>query len=98
MGYKADTISLATECAKSAQCIGFKHHFDECVERVTSAQENPDPKAPHEDCVEECKPNTLCLFFLLTPIGHILIASAAVFHLQHCATQCAAPKLWKQLK
>ncbi|KAI1613063.1 ubiquinol-cytochrome c reductase subunit 6 [Exophiala viscosa] len=65
---------LEEDCAKSAQCAGYKHHFDECVERVTSAHENPDHKAPHEDCVEE------------------------FFHLQHCATQCAAPKLWKALK
>lgn len=26
------------------------------------------------------------------------IVMAAVFHLQHCATACAAPKLFKQLK
>ncbi|EHY60895.1 hypothetical protein ABEF92_005624 [Exophiala dermatitidis] len=65
---------LEEDCARSAQCAGFKHHFDECVERVTAAQEDPDHKGPKEDCVEE------------------------FFHLQHCATQCAAPKLWKQLK
>jgi len=65
---------LEEDCAKSAQCAGYKHHFDECVERVTAAQEDPDHKGPHEDCVEE------------------------FFHLQHCATQCAAPKLFKQLK
>jgi len=65
---------LEEECANSAQCAPAKHHFDECVERVTSAHENPDHKGPHEDCVEE------------------------FFHLQHCATNCAAPKLFRQLK
>ncbi|KIX97424.1 uncharacterized protein Z520_06876 [Fonsecaea multimorphosa CBS 102226] len=65
---------LEEECARSAQCSGYKHHFDECVERVTSQEENPDHKGPKENCVEE------------------------FFHLQHCATQCAAPKLFKQLK
>merc|ERR1712169_32993 len=65
---------LEEDCAKSAQCSGYKHHYDECVERVTSAEENPDHKGPKEDCVEE------------------------YFHLQHCATQCAAVKLFKQLK
>merc|ERR1711939_773225 len=59
---------LEEDCAKSAQCSGYKHHYDECVERVTSAEENPDHKGPKEDCVEE------------------------YFHLQHCATQCAAVK------
>jgi len=66
---------LEEECARSAQCAGYKHHFDACVERVTAQQENPDEhQGPKEDCVEE------------------------FFHLQHCATACAAPKLFKQLK
>ncbi|EXJ70773.1 ubiquinol-cytochrome c reductase subunit 6 [Cladophialophora psammophila CBS 110553] len=65
---------LEEDCARSAQCVGYKHHFDECVERVTQQEEDPDHKGPKENCVEE------------------------FFHLQHCATQCAAPKLFKQLK
>ena len=48
------TKTLA-ECARSSQCVGFKHHFDECVERVTSASEDADSQGPKEDCVEECK-------------------------------------------
>ncbi|CRG84766.1 ubiquinol-cytochrome c reductase subunit 6 [Talaromyces islandicus] len=64
---------LEEECANSSQCAPYKHHFDECVERVTRQQEEGDGKAT-EDCVEE------------------------FFHLQHCATQCAAPKLWKSLR
>jgi len=65
---------LEEECAHSAKCAPYKHHYDECVERVTAASEDPDHKGPKEDCVEE------------------------FFHLTHCATACAAPKLWKQLK
>jgi len=65
---------LEEECANSTQCKPAKHHFDECVERVTRQQEDPDAKGPKEDCVEE------------------------FFHLQHCATQCAAPKLFRELK
>ncbi|RMZ88500.1 hypothetical protein DV736_g4277, partial [Chaetothyriales sp. CBS 134916] len=65
---------LEEECARSAQCHGVKHHFDECVERVTAQHEDPEYKGHKEDCVEE------------------------FFHLQHCATECAAPKLWKVLK
>ncbi|KAL4798654.1 ubiquinol-cytochrome C reductase hinge protein-domain-containing protein [Aspergillus venezuelensis] len=65
---------LEEECANSAQCAPYKHHYDECVERVTSQQEDEDYKGPKEDCVEE------------------------FFHLAHCATQCAAPKLFKALK
>lgn len=49
-----DITSQWTECARSAQCSGYKHHFDECVERVTAQQEDPDHKGPKEDCVEEC--------------------------------------------
>ncbi|KAF1977610.1 Non-heme 11 kDa protein of cytochrome bc1 complex [Bimuria novae-zelandiae CBS 107.79] len=63
---------LEKECAESKSCAGPKHHYDECVERVTGQIEK-DGKA-HEDCVEE------------------------FFHLAHCATQCAAPKLFAQLK
>ncbi|KAL6707700.1 Cytochrome b-c1 complex subunit 6, mitochondrial [Coniothyrium glycines] len=63
---------LEKECAESKECHGPKHHYDECVERVTGQIEK-DGKAS-EDCVEE------------------------FFHLAHCATQCAAPKLFAQLK
>ncbi|KAG0648901.1 Ubiquinol-cytochrome c reductase complex subunit 6 [Hyphodiscus hymeniophilus] len=68
--------TLEEECKESKQCAPVKHHFDECVERVTGADEGKpvDKKHPNEDCVEE------------------------FFHLAHCASQCAAPKLWAQLK
>lgn len=49
------TDSFHPECAHSAQCAPFKHHFDECVERVTRQEEDEDYKGPKEDCVEECK-------------------------------------------
>lgn len=41
-----------TECMKSKQCSADKHHYDECVERVTKAQESDEPSK--ENCVEEC--------------------------------------------
>ncbi|KAH8668131.1 ubiquinol-cytochrome C reductase hinge protein-domain-containing protein [Tricladium varicosporioides] len=62
------------ECKESKQCSPAKHHFDDCVERVTGASDSDDKKAPHEDCVEE------------------------FFHLAHCASACAAPKVWSALK
>ncbi|KAF3481397.1 ubiquinol-cytochrome c reductase complex 17 kd protein [Arthroderma uncinatum] len=65
---------LVEDCANSKPCAPAKHHFDDCVERVTRNSEDADFKGPHEDCVEE------------------------FFHLQHCATQCAAPKLFRELK
>jgi ubiquinol-cytochrome c reductase subunit 6 len=65
------TMEPRIECRNSKQCSPAKHHFDECVERVTSAESEGGAK---EDCVEE------------------------FFHLAHCATQCAAPKLWSVLK
>lgn len=48
------------ECAESKECHPAKHHYDECVERVTGQIEN-DGKAS-EDCVEEC---------MFTRIGYI---------------------------
>lgn len=44
-----------TECKESKQCHAVKHHYDECVERVTAPHEDShDKKHPNEDCVEEC--------------------------------------------
>ncbi|KAI1078054.1 Non-heme 11 kDa protein of cytochrome bc1 complex [Whalleya microplaca] len=63
---------LEEACKESKQCAPAKHHFDECVERVTSAEDSEE--GAKEDCVEE------------------------FFHLAHCASQCAAPKLWSILK
>ncbi|MCJ1354232.1 MAG: hypothetical protein MMC33_004219 [Icmadophila ericetorum] len=45
---------LEADCARSAQCAPAKHHFDDCVERVTAQHENPNHKGHKEDCVEEC--------------------------------------------
>jgi hypothetical protein len=54
---KAGNIRLTAtpECAESKECHAPKHHYDECVERVTGQIEN-DGKAS-EDCVEECTPS-----------------------------------------
>jgi len=41
------------ECKESKTCAPLKHHFDECVERVTGAVDKHDKKHPNEDCVEE---------------------------------------------
>lgn len=51
---RSDEFDFA-ECARSAQCIGYKHHYQECVERVTAQHEDESYKGPKEDCVEECK-------------------------------------------
>lgn len=50
------------ECANSPQCAPAKHHYDECVARVTAAAEDSDNKGPNEDCVEECKSHITLLF------------------------------------
>ena len=110
--WKASTSSLysllivrfVTECARSAQCSGHKHHFDACTERVLQQHENPEHKGPKEDCVEECTSPTLLNPSPLHPEtrpmsgSRLLISVWIVFHLQHCATQCAAPKLFRILK
>lgn len=48
-------IMISTECKESKQCAPAKHHYDECVERVTSQEADGGAK---EDCVEECKFNS----------------------------------------
>lgn len=49
---------LSTECMNTPGCAPYKHHYEECAERVTKQIEE-DGKAS-EDCVEECK-STLVL-------------------------------------
>ncbi|KAJ4360573.1 ubiquinol--cytochrome-c reductase subunit 6 [Didymosphaeria variabile] len=56
---------LEKECAESKACHGPKHHYDECVERVTGQIEN-DGKAS-EDCVEECKFSTATATWCAAP-------------------------------
>lgn len=53
-GQDNDANYSCLECKNSKQCHPAKHHYDECVERVTAQIDN-DGKAK-EDCVEECKP------------------------------------------
>ncbi|POS88046.1 hypothetical protein EPUL_000301 [Erysiphe pulchra] len=42
---------LEEECKNSKACSPAKHHYEECVERVTSGH-----GVKNEDCVEECRP------------------------------------------
>ena len=42
------------ECINSQECAKFKHHYDECAERVHKAEEAEEHhKGKMEDCVEE---------------------------------------------
>lgn len=49
---RGELTNNKTECKNSKECAPAKHHFDECVERVTAAQDNG---GTTEDCVEECE-------------------------------------------
>lgn len=46
---------LREECATKTEVAPYVHHYAECVERVTKAQEQPDYEEQHykEDCIEE---------------------------------------------
>ena len=94
---------LSTECMKTKECSPLKHHYDECAERV-QRQEEEQGKA-QEDCVEECEyqpASHLQRFRVAGPASKLLLDPAADtppdFHMMHCAAQCAAPKLFKQLR
>jgi hypothetical protein len=52
-----EMLTTSIECLESKQCSPAKHHYNECVERVTGADHSKahDKKHPDEDCVEECK-------------------------------------------
>lgn len=67
------------ECARSAQCAPFKHHFDECAERVQEQEENPDHKGPKEDCVEECEFNPHFSCWKPDSRGHSWPSTIAMF-------------------
>ncbi|KAK9465108.1 ubiquinol-cytochrome C reductase hinge domain-containing protein [Lipomyces arxii] len=47
--------AIREECAETKICHPFKHHFDECVERVTKASEEEgyEDLEYKEDCIEE---------------------------------------------
>ncbi|CAM9011725.1 unnamed protein product [Wickerhamomyces anomalus] len=47
--------TLREECAQHESIKPYVHHYQECVERVTKEQEEPDYEDKHykEDCVEE---------------------------------------------
>ncbi|PUU73314.1 ubiquinol-cytochrome C reductase hinge protein-domain-containing protein [Tuber borchii] len=48
-----DTLPAITEeCSESKECKPAKHHYGECVARVTAAEEGG-ANGPKEDCVEE---------------------------------------------
>lgn len=91
----ADLNWVDAECKESKQCAPAKHHYDECVERVTGQQESGGAK---EDCVEECKLGKIATQCNRATADDGLLTGWLVFHLAHCATQCAAPKLWSKLK
>ncbi|KAK9389334.1 ubiquinol-cytochrome C reductase hinge domain-containing protein [Lipomyces mesembrius] len=46
---------IQAKCANSSLCHEYKHHFDDCVERVIKASEEPgyEDLDYKEDCVEE---------------------------------------------
>lgn len=50
-----DPLPALKEKAAEGVCHSFKHHFEECAERVTAAQQEPDyaDREYKEDCVEE---------------------------------------------
>lgn len=92
-------LTVSTECMKSQQCAPLKHHYDECAERVQQQQEE-NGKAD-EDCVEECKLHQMRRLFAAprnSSPSICVLTRFAVFHLMHCASACAAPKLFAQLK
>ncbi len=86
----AKLTEVFVDCANSSECKPAKHHYEECVERVTAAESDEDHKGPKEDCVEEC----MCVLVAIDPA----LLTKIVFHMMHCSAQCAAPKLFSQLK
>lgn len=66
----ARSLMICAECAHSAVCAPYKHHYDECVERVTRQEEAGDDfKGPKEDCVEECKCTIAIAIAMPIPVG-----------------------------
>lgn len=62
----ANRLTRIPECKQSKECAPAKHHYDECAERVTAAQEAGAAGAT-EDCVEECEFFPLCCTVLSVP-------------------------------
>jgi hypothetical protein len=89
--YNLELANIVTECKESKACAPAKHHFDECVERVTSADHGKpvDKKHPDEDCVEECQSRkSPYLGSMLTP--HSLPSRSLRKHLRRTkAMECS---------
>lgn len=89
----------SAECRESKQCAPAKHHFDDCVERVTNAEGDQSG----EDCVEECKfrPGFLAVLFATvlprltapdpTSLHNIWFANMARFSAVQSSTSPTAP-------
>lgn len=65
-----DPLDQLREEYTEGVCKPFKHHFDECVERVTEAMEDPDWKnrEDKENCVEEFFHYQHCLDSHIAPV------------------------------
>lgn len=65
-----DPLDTLREKYSETVCHSFKHHFDECVERVTHAQEQPgyEDLEEKEDCVEEFFHLQHCLNDHIAPV------------------------------
>lgn len=85
----AETDELA-ECARSAQCGPYKHHFDDCVKRVTAKEEAGENKGQKEDCVEECKFNRSKIWQTLTRYS---LSLTALRNAMCCPKALQAPQI-----
>ncbi|MBQ5153884.1 hypothetical protein EGM85_11570 [Macrococcus caseolyticus] len=65
-----DPLDTLREKYSNTVCHSFKHHFDECVERVTQQMEEPDyeDRDYKEDCVEEFFHLQHCLNDNIVPV------------------------------
>ncbi|KAF3905952.1 hypothetical protein ABW21_db0202061 [Orbilia brochopaga] len=99
---------LQEECTNTTKCAPFKHHYEECAERVQQWDDTAEEerKGKRESCVEEyfhlmhCAVRIAGTFFVVvvttfTVSGSWNIASSAK---TSAIGDCVAPKLWAKLK
>lgn len=93
MGFLVDQLLTrwCIDCKNSAQCAPAKHHYDECVERVT--QQESEEGGAKEDCVEECTCSTpmAARGSFIESIEHAAVSPRPIADIFQSSTSFTAP-------
>nr|AFP27264.1 ubiquionol cytochrome C reductase hinge protein [Epichloe glyceriae] len=94
-----DATEESTEESKDEEATEDADEEDDEEEEEEEEDDGEEIVDPKETLEEECKNSAQC-----APAKHHFdecverVQQQEIFHLAHCATSCAAPKLWSKLR